>query len=170
MDSDSEYLYYHFPLYFSYENLIRNKRKESRSRLIYQVQQIFNKHFNSVLRQFTCYSLSLDTGLIIVSIYTLIQNNDPFLIPLLLSIIPGIVLVTEFSISQMCKLQELSLRCRATGLNRNQIKVDTLYWKSCRPIVIWAGGLFCYEHREFVLKLFGSIILESVINMLITFR
>jgi hypothetical protein len=41
------------------------------------------------------------------------------------------------------------------------------FWKSCKPLEICAGRFFVFSSPNFFLLVYGKIILESVINLLL---
>jgi len=121
----------------------------------------------------------MSIGLIISSTYTLIRNNNLLFVPLLLSLDLALLSTMEVIISQMCKIHETSILClRSAGSQHNSTKYYTQFqnklhiatWKSYRSIAFWFGNMFSVKTREFILKLFGSVILESVVTLLITFH
>jgi len=48
-------------------------------------------------------------------------------------------------------------------------KVDVAFFRSCRPIEISVGRLFTLSSRDFCLRTYGNVILETTINLLLTF-
>jgi len=48
-------------------------------------------------------------------------------------------------------------------------KYDILFWKSCPRLKIQMGQLFTVESKEFLMKLYGNVLLETCVDLLLTF-
>jgi hypothetical protein len=46
-------------------------------------------------------------------------------------------------------------------------KVEAKFWKSCTPIEIWVGNFFSYTSPDFIFQVYGKIIFESVISLIL---
>jgi hypothetical protein len=91
-----------------------------------------------------------------------------------------IVLVSILPINAIC-IQlaiQLSLNSKATinllsksdSKGRKREMIDSMFWKSCTPIEIWAGSFFSLASPDFLLQIYGTVIFESVINLLLATR
>jgi hypothetical protein len=49
-------------------------------------------------------------------------------------------------------------------------KFHQRFWKSCKPLDIWVGSFFVFSSPDFFLHVYGKIILESVIDLLLAVR
>jgi len=49
-------------------------------------------------------------------------------------------------------------------------KEHSAFYTSCRPIVVMVGGMFSIAERDFSLKVYGNVIFQNTINLLLTFR
>jgi len=59
------------------------------------------------------------------------------------------------------------LRLAQRNLNT---KLEGKFFRSCQPIRISVGGLFAIESRDFLLRTLVTVVFETTINLLITFR
>jgi len=48
-------------------------------------------------------------------------------------------------------------------------KLDSYFYKSCRPLVVNIGELFKIFSRDFCIQTYGHVILETTINLLLAF-
>jgi len=154
---------------YSHERMLENRKRLSM--LVYRNLQILTNYTNFVIRRWSLYVLSMVICLLISLFYTMFKNNDLFMLPPFLTMTVLIQFITNEILSKCCKLNELSLVCLGEGRHsQGSSKLETAFWVSRTPCVIWIGDLFCIENRDLILKIFGTIVLENVINMLLTFK
>jgi len=82
---------------------------------------------------------------------------------------------------ELCLLETILLRfsvsthvssknCISAANNHKYVyrnKASRRTWMAFRPLDIWFGTLFVVKNREFILELFGVIIMQIVINMIL---
>ena len=48
-------------------------------------------------------------------------------------------------------------------------ELELRLWSALHPIRIWIGNFFYIEHRELLLEVLGDVVVNNVINLLLTF-
>jgi len=138
---------------------------------MYKILQLFNNSWNSILKQWTLGFFITGTVISITASYTLFRiHNNPLIstVLILITLLLAFNCVTNEIIRHACTLCQLSGLSHSSSF-KTKNELYRLCWNSCRPFSVWVGDIFCLETKEFALKLFGSVILETVINILLAF-
>ncbi len=94
-----------------------------------------------------------------------------FFVIVLVSILP----ISAVSIQTAIHLSLYS-KVTINSLSKNDSKgiksklIDSRFWKSCTPIEVWVGSFFSLASPDFLLQIYGTVIFESVINLILATR
>jgi len=141
---------------------------------IYTHHQALNKIGNDVFASIVEFALSVLSVVIIFWGYILFRfasDNYTIILPFILgflvavcfSLLAALTLAVSCSSKSQhyCKLQQNPVH--------GNTKYDTRFWRSRKPITIRVGEQFSLETKDFVLQVFGNIILQNVTTLLVTF-
>jgi len=142
---------------------------------VYMNYSIYFKRFNACFSQLLPVSQFQIVVILICLSYAIIR----FYVLNILLIIPFILIVVELGVVELlflrfvANLRESSISC--INAFRNAIPSGSrvflflrLTWNAYRPLDI-CYGFFVVESREFVLNLFGQIIIDKIISLLVAF-
>jgi len=143
-------------------------------RSIYSCHQVFNIIANDVFSGIVEFALSTSCVLLIFGIYAFFKiatSSLKVLIPLILAclIVVFFALVCSLTLAVSCCLKSNEYCKFRQNPLRGTTKDDALFWKSRRHTTIRVGQHFSLETRDFVLRVFGDIILQNVVSLLVTF-
>jgi len=152
-----------------------NGTKIRRNQLIYVGHQLANAIEGAVFSDIVAFGMYGSAMLIICFTFGAFKfANASFAVLTSLFIMANIIL--GFSLKAA---MTLAISCHTTseaccGLGLEQIGsqntvLTKMFWKSQRPVSIRVGNHFILDSNEYILTIFGTIILENVINLLLTF-
>jgi len=112
--------------------------------------------------------------MIISSVFCIIKLRYGFIIlgtAFFLVFLLQLVVVSFVIIGLMidCSKNSSSVRSSFERNDLRRSKYDLLFWKSCPRLEIQAGQLFTIASKDFLLKTYGKIILETTAGLLLTF-
>jgi len=142
-----------------------------RTHSIYASHQILSSFTNTVLADIAEFALYSATALFIVGTYSLIRIK----MPVILLFGTAAFIIISISLKSALELAVTSFQqseaCRRVGKsiwNRDR-KYNVRFWKSRLPLSIPIGYHFKLETKQYILHLFGCIIFENIISLLLTF-
>jgi len=158
-------------------NTLRSVRRGISNRMKYRILQVLNQNWNSVLQTVSGMAYFLAVTVMITSTFALIKlvsDKGTFQFAEIFHISSTdliIICVMHYTVRHGSEIYDGSKQCYSDFLKTKSraTEMDKKFWISCRPIFIWIGNTFILETKGFVLKLFGGIVLESVINLLLMF-
>jgi len=143
---------------------------------VYMNHAVYCKQFNAYFSELIMVSHFQMVIIIICLSYAIIRfyvrTNIVFGIPFIFVVVEvGIleVLLLRF----VANLREASNSCinafrNAIPSGSRSLLFLRLIWNANRPLDIWLG-FFIVESREFILRLFGQIIIDNIISLLVSF-
>lgn len=148
-------------------------------RKAYQGLRVGNTYLNFSLRHAVSYAYHFSVTVTITISYAILRllahrsNFMMVVVGLLGLIMVGIInVILEFCIQHSLNLRYNSLEY-VDSYFRNDFtlnKLERKVLKSCYPLEIEVGTLFKFTTRSFCLRLFGDIILQNIITLLLTFQ
>ena len=148
-----------------------NVGRMRRHELIYTSHQVMNKIANDVFSGSVMFALYLDMVVLIIATFIVIKLSYRNYLTLVIgtcAIIPIHVFAVKHALSFAASCYTNSEPCYTIG-RAGRRKESALFWKSRKPISIMVGDAFALETRTYVLVVFGDIILQNVISLLVTF-
>jgi hypothetical protein len=117
-------------------------------------------------------SVCLSSVSLAVCLITFWDQWNPIQSGLFFIILFAILAVNAISIQLGIRLRINSeFWIRTSGKrDRSRSKLESKFWKSCQPIEIWAGSFFTLSSMNYLLEVYGKVILESVISLLLAVR
>jgi len=100
--------------------------------------------------------------------------NATYAIMILISLVGSTILAYSLKVAMTLAISchDNSTTCRELALEQilpqNQL-LNTLFWKAQRPVTIRVGSQFILDSNEYIVTIFGTIILNNVIDLLMTF-
>lgn len=154
--------------------------KKGRHGRVYQALKIANTYFNSLFCHAVSFIYHFGVTIIITVTYAsvrlLADHRSSFMstvgafLGFMIAIIMSICL--EFSVRNSLHFRTNSLEYINSYI-RNDMKLsklERLVLKSYYPLEVHVGNLFKFTSKSFCLHLFGDIIFQSVITLLLTFQ
>ena len=142
-------------------------------RELYLCHQVYDRHYNQICRGVFGASFFCISVVIISASFALIKfQNDIMSFSLLIATWFCCVVLFKYNLRLSLNLHRNSKNIISSALrNPNaQTKYNRRFWKSRNPIYVWVGQLFSLETPSFELYLFGTVIFNSVVNLLLIFR
>jgi len=145
------------------------------NQLAYVSQQVINASGNDLFSDLVQFGIYAAATLLICFIFAAFKFSDAsfaILIMLLLvaTTIVAYCLKAAMTLAISCHVN--SIACRELALEQilpqNQL-LNTLFWKAQRPITIRVGSQFMLDSNEYIVTIFGTIIFNKVIDLLMTF-
>jgi len=87
----------------------------------------------------------------------------------------GVVLVLDTAILVLLVTRAITIRVQSEKVYLafqelvTCTKVDSRFWKSCRPVFMKVGSVGSIETYEFLIVLFEGVVLQITINLLLNF-
>jgi len=147
--------------------------KVRRTEVTYLAHQVLNCFTNDVFSNVIEFIVYVGAIVLIIYIYAMF-NFLNITFALLLSFLMTVCIVSCYIFEAGMRLAvccyKTSKLCCEQGLNQIPTrKVTKKFWKSRRPTLIHVGSHFVFDTNVFILNFFGKIVLETVINLLLTF-
>jgi len=152
-----------------------NGTKMRKHRMIYVTHQIANAFGNDLFSELVQFGLYAATTLLICFIFGAFKFTvGTFVVITAVSIVASIVLAISLKAAMTLAISchTHSRLCCEWGLEQlgpqNNL-LNKLFWKSQRPLSIRIGGQFILDSHEYIITIFGTIVLQKVIDLLLTF-
>ena len=126
--------------------------------------------FNNVLFFNIC--ITSITQVVIILCLIKMKTMMPFVSAISIMILVGMAIINVFSFRTMLKTRENSLNCTRPCLRRDihVKKIDKTFFTSCAPLELWVGRFFTISSKCFALELYCLLLIQIVIQLLITFK
>lgn len=158
---------------FYREQIKAEDTNEDNHRMIYVCHQIFSINFNEVFAGITKYGIYLCTVTVTLYSYIIIRFNTGSLVQfIIVSILVMSILSLKAVLSLTASFHINSKECiflNQTSLATSNRGYKNRFWKSRRPVLLSAGSQFQLETKTFVLLIFGDIIPNNLVNLLLAF-
>lgn len=157
-----------------YSEQIKNEDKdESLHRMTYMSHQIFSIRYNEVFSGITEFAIYSCTATITLYAYIIIRfkahSSMQFIIACVL--IMGTLTMKEcLTYAVGCHIN--SEDCMFLGKENTVVsnrEYNKQFWKSRRPVSFRVGNQFRIETKTYILRVFGEIIPDNLVNLLLTF-
>jgi len=151
----------------------RDLRDIRKHQLTYTAHQVLNKFANDVFANIVEFALYVAAILLTLAIYVVVRfyRNGYAVLPLFLifgsiicfSLVSCLVLASSChsTSAHCCQVQK-----KCGSLNG---KHDNMFWISRKPTSIRVGHQFSLRSKTYVLEVFGDTVLNTVIDLLVTF-
>jgi len=142
-------------------------------RMTYVVLEVINSFANNVFASAVAFALYATAVILVAYLYAVFKFTKlSFLLLeiLLVTVCVLFALIYKAAMTLAVSCHTTSRDCCMRGLYQIKASKETRkFWKSRRPTSIYVGRHFVFDTNEYVLNLFGNIILHSVIDLLLTF-
>jgi len=139
----------------------------------YTQHQVMNKWANNIFSgivEFVMYLSAFVLTLFLYGLFRLARNSYIIIqcIIVSLALIIFYFLKNSLLLAASCHID--SVECCTIG--RWSIaggKIENRHWRACKPTSVSVGSHFALKSKNYVLQVFGKIIFENVVNLLVTF-
>ena len=148
---------------------------------VYMCHQVINKHANSIFSdvvELAMYLADLVLIAFLFCIFKFAKNGSKTYAGMLYAMlcacfIISFILKSTLKLAVSCHINSTNL-CgaeieRIGKMNSNQRAYKLRFWKSRRAVTICVGQHFKLDTPSYVLTVFGDIVLQNVINLILTF-
>jgi hypothetical protein len=140
--------------------------------LMYSYHQVLSRYGNATFRTIVGASIFTGSVVLILCFYGLIKFHHEFFNVLMLGGFEICVFIgSEFCLRMSIRIYYHSEAFLKGAQNNPSVqgKYDHIVWRSRRPISISVGNLFEIETKNFLLRLFGEVILQNICSLSLTF-
>jgi len=151
----------------------RDKETRAKHELIYSAHQVCNKFCNDVFANVVEFALYVSTIFLTFIGYSMIRfYKDGY------TIIPIMLLMGGITTFSLVSALILAASCHANSegcchvyktFGKSLRKVDKIFWKSRKPTSVSVGKHFKLHSKSYVLEVFGNIVLQNLIDLLVMF-
>jgi len=143
-------------------------------RHIYTSHQVLNKLANDIFADIVEFTLWVSCVMLIIWIYMFFRFSSKsyaVIIPLIACciIVTWVSLHSALTLAVSCSTNSREYFTHRKCPGKRRVKYDTLFWKSRKSTTIRFGHYFSLETKNFVLQVFGEIILQNVLSLLVTY-
>jgi len=151
-----------------------NKRRAHQHRWIYSSLQVMNIFATITCSGIVEYSLHVVSVVLIIDIYMIIRfASISYVIVLAINISAFIIVSCALKfvliLAVSCRLNSAACCVKGKTSQTNRDILNLKFWKAQRPLSIRVGEHFTLDSKNYVLHVIGRIILENVIELLVTF-
>jgi len=141
----------------------------------YRGHEVMNQFANKMFGVVVAVAYILAACVVITCLFCLIRFTSSLPILFLLWILAAFVVVSGILVLLITKAVQIRVLSKSsfTSFQRfdlNQNRETRLFWKSCRPLRINVGSFGSIESHEFLLILFGDIVLNNTVTLLLSTR
>jgi len=144
-----------------------------KNRMTYVVHEVMNSFANDVFASAVAFALYATAAFLVAYLYAVFKFtmlSFVLLESLLVTVCVFFALMYKAAMTLAVSCHTTSRDCCMRGLYQIKASKETRkLWKSRRPTSICVGRHFVFDTNEYILNLFGNIILNSVIDLLLTF-
>jgi len=152
-----------------------NGTKSRRNQMIYVAHQIANGFGNYLFSDLVQFGIYEAATLLICFIFGAFKFADAtFAVLTVLFIVASIIVAFSLKAAMTLAISchTNSKACRELGreeLGTQNKLLNKLFWKSQRPLSIRVGSQFILDSNEYIATIFGTVVLQKVIDLLLTF-
>jgi len=142
---------------------------------IYRAYQVANIHFFKAIQGWATVTYHVGLVNLIAILFCLIRYNfelNPiigfFFLVTSVELYGVLVYVFAFVLSVRFRSEEFYTNFLTYDTGKSRL--DVMFWKSCLPLEVTIGNMFTISSRSFCIKVFGTTVVESVMDLILTFQ
>ena len=151
-----------------------SRRTKDQSRCLYRSHQLIGELVFDLAKDLVECGYMMVVLLIVTLLFCLIKFHSvlhPLVLFCMLFFVATVIILLKVLLSMAVHLREFS-EGFYTSFERFDLthsRADIRFWKSCRPIKLKMGNFGYVETKNFLLILFGPVILDSLCSLVLTF-
>ena len=111
------------------------------------------------------------SAIVVLSYLVLNSSKLPFIV--VIALVGGdfaLIVVANFIFTQATDAHLLSMKVIDHWLDgKNLSKVDRKFWEGMKPLCVAVGSVCTFETKEFLLFIWGEVVVSKIIDLLLAF-